>query len=44
MQRGRACFMHSVTCVPDAQVVSDIEEEPVTWQAVIEENEICLQS
>ena len=39
--------IHSVTCVPDAQVKSDIEEEYLTWQTEkksIEENEICLQS
>ena len=38
--------MHSVTCVPDAQVKSDIEEH-LTWQTEkkrVEENEICLQS
>ena len=39
--------MHSVTCVPDAQVKSDIEEEYLTWKTEkksVEENEICLQS
>ena len=39
--------MHSVMCVPDAQVKSDIEEEYLTWQTEkksVEENEICLQS
>ena len=44
---SHACFMHSVTCVPDAHVKSDIEEEHLTWQTEkksVEENEICLQS
>ena len=39
--------MHSVMCVPDAEVKIDIEEEHQTWHTEkksVEENEICLQS
>ena len=38
-------FMHFVTCVPDAQVKSDIEEEYITWQTEKKSvEEIFLQS
>ena len=41
---SHVCFMHSVTCVPDAQVKSDIKEVYLTWQTEkksVVENETC---